>query len=31
MVEAGFDKVFIGLETPNEESLRECSRPKLPT
>ena len=26
MVEAGFDKVFIGLETPNEESLRECSK-----
>ena len=26
MVEAGFDKVFIGLETPNEESLKECSK-----
>ena len=22
MVEAGFDRVFIGLETPNEESLK---------
>ena len=26
MVEAGFRRVFIGLETPNEESLRECSK-----
>ena len=26
MVEAGFNKVFIGLETPNEESLKECSK-----
>ncbi|MDD5476448.1 MAG: DUF4070 domain-containing protein, partial [Syntrophales bacterium] len=26
MVKAGFDSVFIGLETPNEESLRECSK-----
>ncbi|MCK9229557.1 MAG: B12-binding domain-containing radical SAM protein [Syntrophales bacterium] len=26
MVRAGFDSVFIGLETPNEESLRECSK-----
>ena len=26
MVEAGFDKVFIGIETPNEESLTECSK-----
>ncbi|HEX2967247.1 MAG TPA: DUF4070 domain-containing protein, partial [Syntrophorhabdaceae bacterium] len=26
MVEAGFKQVFIGLETPNEESLRECSK-----
>lgn len=26
MVEAGFRQVFIGLETPNEESLRECSK-----
>jgi radical SAM superfamily enzyme YgiQ (UPF0313 family) len=26
MVEAGFDCVFIGLETPNEESLKECSK-----
>jgi len=28
MTEAGFDRVFIGLETPNEESLVECN--KLP-
>jgi radical SAM superfamily enzyme YgiQ (UPF0313 family) len=27
MVEAGFDMVFIGIETPNEESLAECSAP----
>jgi len=26
MVEAGFDRVFIGLETPNEESLKECAK-----
>ena len=26
MVEAGFDTVFIGLETPNEASLRECEK-----
>jgi len=26
MVAAGFKQVFIGLETPNEESLRECSK-----
>ncbi len=26
MVEAGFDTVFIGLETPNEQSLRECEK-----
>ena len=26
MTEAGFDTVFIGLETPNEESLRECEK-----
>jgi len=26
MIEAGFDKVFIGLETPNEESLAECNK-----
>jgi radical SAM superfamily enzyme YgiQ (UPF0313 family) len=26
MVEAGFDTVFIGLETPNEESLLECAK-----
>ena len=26
MVEAGFDRVFIGIETPNEESLTECHK-----
>ena len=26
MVDAGFDTVFIGLETPNEESLLECAK-----
>ncbi|MEJ2023507.1 MAG: DUF4070 domain-containing protein [Deltaproteobacteria bacterium] len=26
MVEAGFDAVFIGIETPNEESLGECNK-----
>ena len=26
MAEAGFDMVFIGLETPNEQSLKECSK-----
>jgi len=26
MVQAGFDTVFIGIETPNEESLSECSK-----
>jgi radical SAM superfamily enzyme YgiQ (UPF0313 family) len=26
MVEAGFDKVFIGIETPDEDSLTECSK-----
>jgi radical SAM superfamily enzyme YgiQ (UPF0313 family) len=26
MVEAGFDTVFIGIESPNEESLVECSK-----
>ena len=26
MVEAGFDRVFIGIETPNEESLAECNK-----
>jgi radical SAM superfamily enzyme YgiQ (UPF0313 family) len=26
MVKAGFKKVFIGIETPNEESLTECDK-----
>lgn len=26
MVEAGFDTVFVGIETPNEASLTECSK-----
>ncbi|MDO8630485.1 MAG: B12-binding domain-containing radical SAM protein [Phycisphaerales bacterium] len=26
MVRAGFKRVFIGIETPNEESLAECSK-----
>lgn len=26
MVDAGFDMVFIGIETPEEESLAECSK-----
>jgi len=26
MVQAGFDTVFIGIETPNEESLAECNK-----
>ena len=26
MVEAGFDQVFIGIETPEEDSLAECSK-----
>jgi radical SAM superfamily enzyme YgiQ (UPF0313 family) len=26
MVDAGFDSVFIGIETPNEESLTECNK-----
>jgi radical SAM superfamily enzyme YgiQ (UPF0313 family) len=26
MVEAGFDMVFIGIETPEEQSLAECSK-----
>ncbi len=26
MVEAGFDTVFIGIETPNEDSLAECGK-----
>jgi radical SAM superfamily enzyme YgiQ (UPF0313 family) len=26
MVKAGFDRVFVGIETPNEESLVECNK-----
>jgi radical SAM superfamily enzyme YgiQ (UPF0313 family) len=26
MVQAGFDTVFIGIESPNEESLKECGK-----
>ena len=26
MVQAGFDSVFVGIETPNEESLSECNK-----
>jgi len=26
MVEAGFTAVFVGIETPNEDSLQECSK-----
>jgi radical SAM superfamily enzyme YgiQ (UPF0313 family) len=26
MVEAGFDRVFIGIETPDEDSLTECNK-----
>jgi radical SAM superfamily enzyme YgiQ (UPF0313 family) len=26
MIEAGFDRVFIGIESPNEESLAECNK-----
>jgi radical SAM superfamily enzyme YgiQ (UPF0313 family) len=26
MIKAGFDRVFIGIETPNEDSLEECSK-----
>lgn len=26
MVEAGFDSVFVGIETPDEESLAECNK-----
>jgi radical SAM superfamily enzyme YgiQ (UPF0313 family) len=26
MAQAGFDKTFIGIETPNEESLTECNK-----
>jgi len=26
MIEAGFGKVFVGIETPNEESLAECNK-----
>jgi radical SAM superfamily enzyme YgiQ (UPF0313 family) len=26
MVDAGFDRVFVGIETPNEDSLIECNK-----
>lgn len=26
MVEAGFERVFVGIETPNEDSLAECNK-----
>ncbi len=26
MIQAGFDSVFVGIETPNEESLAECGK-----
>jgi radical SAM superfamily enzyme YgiQ (UPF0313 family) len=26
MVRAGFDQIFVGIESPNEESLAECSK-----
>jgi radical SAM superfamily enzyme YgiQ (UPF0313 family) len=26
MVQAGFDKVFVGIETPDEDSLAECNK-----
>src|SRR5512143_3184910 len=26
MLAAGFNSVFVGIETPNEESLRECGK-----
>jgi len=26
MVDAGFDRVFVGIETPNEDSLGECGK-----
>ena len=28
MVTAGFDHTFIGIETPNDESLIECNKPQ---
>ena len=31
MVEAGFDTVFVGIETPDEDSLAECSKTRTAT
>ena len=31
MVEAGFRSVFIGIETPDENSLAECKRARTET
>jgi len=30
MAQAGFVDVFIGIETPNEDSLIECNKNKMP-
>jgi len=28
MAKAGFEAVFVGIETPNDESLIECNKPQ---